>query len=311
MTDRIGPVGLLLWVGLLLGVSFPLSKLSAAAGVPPLTWALLVSMGASLPLFPWLALRGLLRLPRGRMLRYVLVSGLVSFALINIMIFALVPRVGAGQVGMMFALSPVATLALSTVFGLKGPGRLGAWGIGIGLVGALMVALGRGSVDGTLMWSLLALLIPVVLAAGNVYRTLDWPEGEHPMALAFWSHLVAIAALGLGLLVTGQGVSLQPLAAVPVAALVQAVAAGLTFPAYFRLQKLGGPVLLSQVGYVAAAVGLLAATLVLGERYGPVSWLGAGITAVGIALTILAQSGRSLRYPLGRVTRAKLAQGRC
>lgn len=303
-----GPVGLLLWCGMLLGVAFPLGKVAAEAGVSPVMWSLLVSVGASVSLLPMLLAKGLLTRPRGQMLRYVVISGLVSFAGINLMIFGLVPKVGAGQVGMMFALSPVATLALSLVFGMKAPNALGIAGIGVGLVGALMVAFGRGGVDGTWLWSLVALSIPVVLAAGNVYRSLDWPEGAHPMALAFWAHLVAVVAL-LAVQVFQEGaVPLATFAEVPVAVVVQLIAAALTFPAYFRLQKIGGPVLLSQIGYVAAALGLLGAVVVLGERYGLVSWIGAGVTAVGIALTIAAQTGWRVRIglPIGRRTRAAL-----
>ena len=38
-------------------------------------------------------------------------------------------------------------------------------------------------------------------------------------------------------------------------------------PFFFRLQAVGGPVYLSQIGYVAAAVGLFSGTLFLGESY--------------------------------------------
>ncbi len=305
---KVGPVELLLWCGVLLGVSFPLGKVAAAAGVSPVMWALLVSVGASLSLVPVMLTRGLLVRPRGRMLRYVVISGLASFAGSNLMIFGLVPKVGAGQVGMMFALSPVATLALSLMFGMKAPNALGILGIAVGLVGAGMVAFGRGGVEGSMFWSLVALTIPLVLAAGNVYRTLDWPEGAHPMALAFWAHLVAVFGLLAVQVFLEGGVPVAGFAEVPVAVAVQLVAAGLTFPAYFKLQKIGGPVLLSQIGYVAAALGLVSAVLVLGERYGAVSWAGAAVTAVGIAMTIAAQTGWRLRIalPLGRQTRARL-----
>lgn len=311
-TRRVGPVGLLLWCGMLLGVSFPLGKVAAQAGVSPVMWALLVSVGASVSLLPMLVAKGQLRRPRGRMLRYVVISGLVSFAGINLMIFGLVPKVGAGQVGMMFALSPVATLMLSLVFGMKAPNRLGIAGIVVGLVGALMVAFGRGGVEGTLMWSLVALSIPVVLAVGNVYRSLDWPEGAHPMALAFWAHLVAVVVL-LAVQVFQEGaVPVAVFAEIPVPVVVQLIAAALTFPAYFRLQKIGGPVLLSQIGYVAAALGLVSAVVLLGERYGVVSWAGAGVTAVGIALTVAAQSHWRpvMPLPIGRMTRARLFRRR-
>lgn len=304
------PVGLLLWTGMLLGATFPLGKMAAAAGVPPLIWAMVVSGGASLVLLPLGLAKGVLAVPRGQALRYVVISGSVSFALINVMIFALVPLVGAGQVGMMFALSPVATLALSVLAGLRGPGRLGVAGITLGMFGALLVAWGRGGLgDAAMTWSLVALLIPVVLAIGNVYRTLDWPEGVHPLALAFWSHLAAILGLVAVQLATAGTLPLGGLVEVPGLAIVQAIAAGLTFPAYFRLQKVGGPVLLSQIGYVAAAVGLVSAVVFLDERYAALVWCGAAIIGAGIALTILAQTGRRPSFPaifLGRRTRARL-----
>ena len=280
---------LLLYTGGLFGLNFPLGKLAAAAGVPPLIWALVVSLGAAGLLLPGLILQRRLRLPRGQMLRYTVISGLLSFALVNTMVFFLIPRVGAGYAGLMFALSPVATLALTALAGLKVPGRLGLYGIGLGMIGAALVALSRGSLQGAAIWAMLAFGIPVALALGNVYRTLDWPEGAHPAALAFWSHLWAIlayVALQLGLI--GE-LPLASLREVPLATMAQAIAAGLMFPAYFRLQKAGGPVLLSQIGYVAAAVGLGSGTLLLGEVYGPATWAGAAIIALGIALTVRAQ----------------------
>ena len=278
---------LLIYTGALLGLNFPLGKIAAAGGVPPLIWAMVVSVGAAGLLLPGLILRRRLSLPRGQMLRYVILSGLITFAAINALVFFLSPLVGAGYTALVFALSPVATLALSALAGLKVPGRLGVIGILFGLAGAVIVALTRGgAIDGTLIWSLLAFAIPVILALGNVYRTLDWPDGAHPEALAFWSHVVAlIAFVGLQMSVSGT-LPFDTLRAVPLTTIAQALAAGLTFPAYFALQKAGGPVLLSQIGYVAAAVGLAAGVLVLGESYGAATWAGAAVIGVGIAMSI-------------------------
>ena len=282
-------IRLLLFTGGLFGLNFPLGKLAAGAGVSPLIWALVVSLGAAGLMLPGLILQRRLSFPRGQMLRYTVISGLLSFALINTLVFFLIPRVGAGYAGLMFALSPVATLGLSALAGLKIPGRLGLYGIGLGMIGAALVALSRGSLTGAALWSVLAFAIPVALALGNVYRTLDWPEGVHPAALAFWSHVWAILAYVVLQSVLTGGLPLAPLREVPLATIAQAVAAGLMFPAYFRLQRVGGPVLLSQIGYVAAAVGLGTGTVLLGEVYGPATWAGAGVIALGIGLTGRAQ----------------------
>lgn len=284
-------IGLLLYTGALLGVNFPLGKLAAGAGVPPLMWAMVVSAGAAGLMIPALVVQKRFVVPRGRMLRYTAVSGLVTFAAVNGLVFLLIPRVGAGYAGLMFALSPVATLGVTALAGLKTPPRLGVIGIRFGLAGAVVVALTRSGTGGAegLIWPLLAFAIPVILALGNVYRTLDWPEGAHPAALAVWSHVFALLALaGLQVALTGD-LPLHHLREVPLAVMGQALAAGLTFPAFFALQKAGGPVLLSQIGYVAAAVGLATGTLLLGETYAPLTWAGAAVIAVGIALTIRAQ----------------------
>lgn len=292
-------IGLLLYTGALLGTGLPLGKLAAAAGVPPLVWAMVISAGAAGVLIPVLVLQRRFALPRGRMLRYSAISGVLSFAAINALLFLLIPHVGAGYAGLMFGLAPVTTLAVTVMAGLAMPPRLGVVGIGVGLAGAALVAVTRGGADGAggVGWPLLGVALPVILAIGNLYRTLDWPEGAHPAALAAWSHVFALLALGLLQLALTGDVPLERLHAVPHLVLPQMLVAGLTFPAYFALQRAGGPVLLSQIGYVTAAVGLATGTLFLGEGYAPLTWAGAAVIAIGIALTIRAQLSPAPEVP--------------
>lgn len=285
------PSLLLVVTGTLIGFNFPLGKIAGTAGVSPTIWAMIVSLGACLALLPVLAFRGHLRLPRGRMLRYAVISGVISYIAPNLLLFTVIPHVGAGYAGLMFALSPVFTLAIATISGLKAPGRLGIAGIALGLAGAVIVSITRGSAPEapSFIWIVAALAVPLTLASGNVYRTLDWPKDASPDALAFWSHAFSVLVfLGILLMTTG-GLPLGELALTPTAAVTQMIVAGMTFPAFFRLQQKGGPVLLSQIGYVAAAVGLIAATALLGESYAVKTWIGAGVIALGIAVAITAQ----------------------
>lgn len=294
---------LLIYTGVMTGLNFPLGKLAGAAHVPPALWALVISVGASVALVPGLLARGALVVPRGPMLRYVVLAGLITFVGANLLVFAAIPHVGAGQVGMMFALSPVFTLGFSLVFGLRAPKAFGLAGIAFGMSGAILVALGRGELAGLSPWALAALGIPVILAIGNVYRTLDWPEGGEPVVLAFWSHLTAAVVFAVVLTFNHGRIPLETLAEIPGVSLAQFLVAGATFPAFFRLQRLGGPVMLSQIGYVAAATGMAAAVLLLGERYGPLTWGGAGLIAVGVALTLLDQRKPRLARAPTRVKR--------
>ena len=285
------PAALLLITGTLIGLNFPLGKIAGEAGVSPLIWAMLISLGATLVLLPILLATRMLALPPPRVLRYTGISAVVSFVTPNLLLFTVIPHTGAGYAGLMFALSPVFTLLFASLLGMKVPGRLGRFGIAVGLAGASLVSLTRGfdSNGPGIGWLLAAMAIPITLAAGNVYRTLDWPKGVSPNVLAFWGHAFSSALFLTLLLMTRGTVPLKEIAPAAGAALAQVLVAGMTFPAFFRLQQKGGPVLLSQIGYVAAAVGLIGATVFLGERYSATTWLGAGVIVVGIGITIAAQ----------------------
>lgn len=285
------PAALLLITGTLIGLNFPLGKIAGEAGVSPLIWASLISLGAALVLLPLLLATRSLALPPLKILRYTVISAVISFVTPNLLLFAAIPHTGAGFTSLMFALSPVFTLLFATLFGMKVPGRVGRIGIAFGLAGVALVSLTRGTnPDGPdAGWLLAALVIPVALAAGNVYRTLRWPAGASPDVLAFWGHAFSSMVFLSVLLLTRGRLPFDAIAPAAGAALAQALVAGMTFPAFFRLQQKGGPVLLSQIGYVAAAVGMIGATVFLGERYSLTTWLGAGIIAIGIAVTIAAQ----------------------
>lgn len=286
--------------GGLLGLNLPLAKVAALAGVGPIAWSLVISGGAGLILAAARAMGGSRGAPDGRELRFYAVSGLVSYALPNLLMFSVMPHVGAGFTGLFYTLSPVCTLALAVALGVQRTSRLGVAGIAVGFVGAAVVSASRGQLGqpAGLLWLCLGLLVPVCLAAGNIYRTVAWPPGAHPIALAAGSNLAAAAMLGLLLAGTGGAGTARlaevpglaaGLAEVPGLAALQAAAAAATFALFFRLQAVGGPVYLSQIGYVAAAVGLIAGVAFLGERYGLATWSGAGLIALGVALSTRAQ----------------------
>lgn len=285
-------MALLLVTGGLLGLIFPLGKLAANAGIHPLAWSFMISAGTAAVLIAGMLAAGVGLGFGGGRLRFYAIAGIISYAIPNLLLFAAIPRLGAGFTGIMFTLSPVITLLMSMALGLRRPSALGVAGIALGFAGALVVASTRGeaSAPASIAWVGLGLLIPVALAAGNVYRTIDWPAGAAPTELAAGSHLgAAFALLLLGLFVP-QALSFGPLATIPLVALAQVAGSSAMFVFFFRLQAVGGPVYLSQIGYVAAAVGMVGAMLFLGETYAPATWAGALAIMAGVALTTLAQA---------------------
>ena len=282
---------LLVVTGLLLGATPPLGKVATAAGSPALLWSFVISFGAGGLLFAAMLATGRRIGLDAHRTRYFILAALISYAVPNLLMFSAVPHLGAGYTGIMFTLSPVLTLLLSILLKVRRPNRLGMAGIAVGFAGAVMVAATRGEAGqpASLAWVLTGLAIPVSLAAGNIYRTMDWPEGAGSIELAAGSHLAAAAMLFVGLAVTGDIAAAGMLQDIPLIVAAQVASSAAMFVFFFRLQSVGGPVYLSQIGYVAAAVGLVAGIVFLGERYSALTWAGALIIAAGVAMTTRAQ----------------------
>ncbi|MEM9603760.1 MAG: DMT family transporter [Pseudomonadota bacterium] len=282
------PALLLVVTGFFLGLTFPLGKLATAASVPPLVWACWLSGGSALCL---VAIRGFAR-KRVRVqppfARYYLLSAVVSLVLPNTLIFIVVDKLGAGFTSIFFTLSPIFTLILSSIVQVRVPNALGIAGVITGFLGAIVVAWTRGEAaqPAAWLWVFAGLCIPVSLAVGNVYRTVAWPAGGEPLELAAGSNAAAAVMLVLAAVtVDGLG-AFTRVFDLPWLALAQVAASTAMFTTFFRLQLAGGPTYLSQIGYVAAAVALLIGTFVLGERYAPLTWLGAGIIFTGVGFSI-------------------------
>lgn len=289
----VSPVVLLLVVGTFTGLNLPLSKIAVTSGVSPLAWAWLLSASAALSLGVLAWRNGPIPRPRGQAARYVVLAGGVSFVVPHLLLFAVIPHVGAGYSGLMLAASPIFTLALWVLLGKKAPGRMGYLGIGLGFFGTALVALaqGQGLNAPGVFWLVIAVAVPAILALGNVYRTLDWPKGASMPVLAFWAYLVATVVSGIvWIAVDGLG-SIRAVAEVPGVTAVQIAVSAMAGPLYFRLQRDGGPVLLSQMGNVAAAVALISGTVLLGEVYPRATWVGTGIIGLSLIAAYLAQTG--------------------
>jgi drug/metabolite transporter (DMT)-like permease len=285
------PLLLLFATGALLGLYFPLGKIATGAGVNPVLWACMISLGAGLSTavvsrFAEPAVPTNLRL-----LRYAGISGTLSNVVPHFLTFSAIPHIGAGLAAILVALSPVTTALLSLVFRVRPPGPLGLAGVFAGLIGALIIILGRNDDFGSAAyrWLLLATLIPVFLGLGNIYRTAGWPSGAPPMQLASLTNLAAVPPLLLIAALSDGGIDLRPLLAVPGLAAGQIAVSSIAYVMFFRLQQLGGPTYLSQIGYVSAVVGVGIGVTMLHEAYPLSVWIGTTVVAFGIGLATIAQ----------------------
>jgi drug/metabolite transporter (DMT)-like permease len=284
------PLPLLLVTGLAFGCNFPLGKLAAQVGIHPALWAAVICLGAGLAVLA--AASAFERSPPvPGVLRYASISSIISNVIPLTLTFAAIPHIGSGLAAILVATSPVTTAFLSMLLKVRPPGLLGLAGIAVGLAGAVIIILGRhaGVSGAESRWLFLAALIPVFLGIGNVYRSVAWPPGAAPMRLGAAINLAAVPPLLIIVLVWG-GLDLAPLVKVPGLVAAQLAASTVMYLTFFRLQAVGGPTYLSQIGYVAAAVGVGVGVAFLGERYPPMVWAGVAVVASGIALATIAQA---------------------
>jgi drug/metabolite transporter (DMT)-like permease len=293
LTLTSNPLFLLVGTGICLGLLLPLGRLAHEAGIDPFLWAAMISLvpGVCLALF---ALRQKRDVTLGALGSFGVTSGLFAYVIPNAMVFLAIPHIGSGLTGLMFALSPVVTAVISIIFKIRPPNKAMLLALALGFVGAIIIVLSRQSLalPSASHWVLLALIIPASLAIGNVYRTARWPVGATPLQIGAASNLLAAPLLLLAAWINAGQIDVAPLMRHAGLAATQWLVSLTMFSLFFRLQWIGGPTYLSQIGYIAAAVSLAIGAGVLGETYPMAVWLGAGLIIAGI-LTIALEKKRS------------------
>jgi len=264
---RFLPIILLIATGIMLGASTNLAKIAGEAGLPPLAYLAWSITGAALILLAVGVVRHKLPSLNTRTVEYFLVAAFVTVAGSNLIFVSAVPKVGASFVALAIAFPPLLTYLGALALRVERFSAVRAGGVVLALAGAVILAVFQLSApDAPVFWIVLTMCGPVLLAIGNLYRTLRWPEGETADALAPGMLVAAAAMLLLAGVLPNFTLALPTGTALPylLVAVQTALFAG-QFLLLFTLQKVGGPVLLSLLGSVGAIVGVPAAILLLGE----------------------------------------------
>lgn len=292
---RFEPAMLLFAAGGFVGLIFPLAKLAGNHGISPIVYAGISAAGASLVLFIISRNKGEAIPMQRSELRYALIAGQLTFSIPFGTLVAIIPQTGSGVPAILQSLAPIITLAIVYAIGLERPSLARGAGLAIGLAGVLLILFSRNAgpaaASSARGWYLVAIVTPLSLAFGNVYRTTGWPTGSRSLPLATLT--LASAAAGLFLLTvlfkfTGVvGNIWGGLAGGWYLLVLQSLFTGVGYAFFFRLQQVGGPVYLSQISYVNTGVGVAFAVAVFGERLPLAIWIAVACIFAGIALVTL------------------------
>ncbi|MGP5437663.1 DMT family transporter [Psychrobacter alimentarius] len=280
------PFTCLLVGGALIGVSTNLAKYANEIGVTPLAFLFWSITGAAIILLLVAIIKKELPPLTARSFEYYFVAALVSVAGSNLLLFSAIPHVGASFVALIVSLPPLLTYLGALMLRMERFNIIRALGVAAALTGAGVLAVRKFSApDASIVWILLALFGPVLLAIGNIYRTLRWPDQASPNALAPGMLIAAALLLFMCSALSNFSVHVSLTGWMPLGVIV--VQAGLfagQFLLLFVLQKTGGPVLLSLLGSVGAVVGVPVAIFLQGENPPAGLFLGASLIALGVAL---------------------------
>jgi drug/metabolite transporter (DMT)-like permease len=279
----------LLAAGLLLGISTNLAKVAHGAGITPLaylTWSLI---GASLLLTMITYFRGQAPELNRRTVEYSFVAGFLTTAGTNVIFFNAIPHLGVSFIALMFSLPPLLTYVAALLLQMERFCWWRASGVVLALAGtAFLVARQWTTPDADRFWILLALFGPVLLSAGNIYRTRRWPPGASAESLAPAMIVAAIVMLFLFSFLPGWSLGLPTESTYTLPLIgVQAVIFAGQFLLLFVLQKAGGPVFLSLMGGVSAVFGVPIAMILLSEPALPAFLPSTVLIAAGIIAMLL------------------------
>jgi drug/metabolite transporter (DMT)-like permease len=192
---------------------------------------------------------------------FAVLAGLAAYVVPNIITFSVIPHIGSGLASLTFALSPVMTALLSLLLGVRPPRTQLLLGVGLGFSGAVLIALAR---DGLNLGAAARTgcsspsSSPCRWRAATSIERRKWPVGMSPLRMAAAATVMFLALMQLQRSCWPCAVRLRMrlLTEMPGLSALQVATSLAQFLFFFRLQWIGGPTYLSQIGYVAAAVGL-------------------------------------------------------
>lgn len=258
----------ILGVGISVAVNFALAKYSVMNGFTPLEVLVLPLMGSAFILLTLLVLKGELKTLAVKHLRYYIFAGLLGVSLPNLASNFALQDLPASTFSVLITLSPLFTLLLSIPFQKAGLDFKRVMGIGFGFLAVLLVTISPGFTlkdDGAML--LLATLVPLFLAMGNIYRSKAYPVDANPIALATGVLCIqSLIWLPINLTVGSSSIDGVPHSSSLILVLM-AIISAFSYLLTFRLQKMTDGLGFSQVGNVVTITGVTIGIFFFAEAF--------------------------------------------
>ena len=284
------PLGMILLLGSLWGLSFSFSKMATNGGVHPVAYTFWQGLCAGLVVLSICRLRRV-RIPLDRLhLRYYFVIGLLGVALPNVNLVAAITHLPAGVMVLTIPFVPLMTYGIAIGLKMERFTLHRFAGVICGLAGVALIVLPRASLPNpeSAHWFLLALATPALYAVTNVLTARLRPPDARSLPLA--GGMMLVAAILLAPVVFAMDVLYVPRLPVgeaEIGILGQIAVSSVAYLIFFEVVRLAGPVFMSFSGYIVALTGLAWGVLLFGERHSPWVWGATLLIFTGLALVNL------------------------
>ena len=278
---------MLLGAAIIYGAMFSVNKSAAAGGAPPLAYAFWQSFGAGLVLWIVLTLRGeRLGVSPRHLISYLVIGALVSGLPISLLTYV-APKLPAGVMTLVLALSPPFTFTISVIAGVERFRWLGLIGLLFGFAGVVLIVAPGANLGGpdAWKWFLLALLAPVMFAGSNVSAALLRPPASSSVATGAGVMLGSAAVLLPIMLLSRQTWLPRELDEATVATLIAVAINAVFLVLFLEIIRRAGPVFFAQFNYLAVLAGVAWGAVIFGERLSIYLVLAMVLMFVGVFLS--------------------------
>lgn len=277
----------LIALGLIWGVSFPLTKIAVSTGHKPLGlifWQL-VFVAAALSLIT--IARRVHPIPSRRSLHYFLAIALLGTIFPNTVSYTVAVHLPAGVLGIVIASVPMFSLGIALGLRTERPELLRSIGVLLGVGAVILLIAPETSLPepDKAVFVLLALAAPFCYGAEGIYIATRAPPNMDPVVTLLGASVIGIVISGPLAVSTGSWVDLfKPWGSAEWALLTSSLSHVVAYTGYIWLVGITGAVFASQVAYVVTVAAVLMSSLILGETYSNWVWSALGLMVVGLAL---------------------------
>jgi len=291
-------------LGTLRGGATSISKYVSINEIPPLAYSMWQSLiAATLLIIMGYVKSGQLP-PLVRYRRYYIICALIGVAIPNVVFFYVVQTIPAGTMAVLLTLVPIVTYSLVVMLRMEQINPLRVVGIGLGLGGALIIAMpqivGKITID---WWVIIGMLCPLGYACMSVFVSRNPVIGYHVFLLAGGAHLVAFLFLLPATVLNGDFFLLwRNFGLVEALIVCHGIIAAVAYSLFFKIVELAGPVFYSFSTYIIGITGIGWGWMIFGETHPEHFWFAVALIFTGLTIVSTRRGSKSVKGSAGDLT---------